>query len=355
MNSVQPEETTREAPTRPVRPSRIRSFAWFILAVFYYIFAVVVARIAAHGLAFGEWFYFADRAILLFLLIIGFAAMGFIGQRQRHPVKDMGLWIRPGGWGEFALGSAIGWAGVTVCALMILIFGGMVVVYYTGARQYEIELPLDIAILLVASLGEEVAFRGYPFQRLIEATNAPIATLLLSAAYAIVHFSNPAASLDSTLVTMFAGWVFSIAYLRTRALWVGWGLHFGWNASMAVLFGLPLSGVTRFSPVISSTAIGPTWLTGFDYGPEGSVVAIVVVLALVFAVTYTTRDLDYEYGQPVIVAGGIPVDIDDVARRQHEAAMGPAQPAPPQIVQIEGVQPQENPPQQADEPGEKRD
>jgi hypothetical protein len=311
---------------------------------------MVVARIAAHGLASGDWFYFAERAILLFLLIIGFAAMGYAGQRQRHPVKDMGLWIRAGGWGEFALGSAIGWAGVTACALMILVFGGMVVVFYTGARQFEVQLPLTIGVLLIASLAEEVAFRGYPFQRLIEATNAPIATLLLSGLYAFIHINNSGATLASTLVTMFAGWVLSIAYLRTRALWVGWGIHFAWNASMAVLFGLPLSGVTRFSPVISSTAIGPTWLTGFDYGPEGSTVAIVVLIALIFAVTYTTRDLDYEYAQPAIIPGGIAVDIDEISRRQHEAAMGPAQPAPAQIVQIEGVQSQDNPPQQASEP-----
>jgi hypothetical protein len=124
---------------------------------------------------------------------------------------------------------------------------------------------------------------------------------------------------------------------------------------MAVLFGLPLGGITRFSPVISSTAIGPTWLTGFDYGPEGSTVAIVVVLALIFAVTYTTRDLDYEYAQPAIIPGGVPVDIDEISRRQHEAAMGPAQPAAPQIVQIEGVQPQNNSPQQAGEPASQRE
>lgn len=309
------------------------------MAGFYYILAREISAFAAHGLSSGEGFYFAERAILLFLLLLGFAAMGFIGQRQRHPLKDMGLWVRPGARREFALGAAIGWAGVAACALMIVIFGGMVVYFYTGARQWGL-LVLDIAILLIAALAEEVAFRGYPFQRLIEATNAPIATLLLSALYALIHISNTGASLASTLFTFFAGWLFSIAYLRTRALWVGWGIHFGWNASMAVLFGLPLSGITQFSPVISSTAIGPTWLTGFDYGPEGSAVAMFVMLALIVVTTYATRDLAYRYAQPVIVPAGIPVDIDALSRRQHEAAMGPSQPATPKIVQIDGVQPQ---------------
>jgi hypothetical protein len=48
-----------------------------------------------------------------------------------------------------------------------------------------------------------------------------------------------------------------------------------------------------------------------------------------------TRDLDFKYNAPVIVPGGIPVDLDAAARRQHDAAMGPAaEPAAPGLVQI---------------------
>ncbi|MGC2161629.1 MAG: type II CAAX endopeptidase family protein [Silvibacterium sp.] len=319
-------------------PHRLRSFAWFLIAAVYYLLAKQIAVTAANGLSSGVWFDFTDRAILLFLLIVGFSAMGYVGQRQHQPVKEMGLAMRPGWRREFGIGSAIGWAGIAACTLMIAIFGGMVVVFYIGWRQFAL-IPFDLAILLVASLAEEVAFRGYPFQRLIEATNPFIATLLLSALFALIHTGNPGASAASFLVTMIAGWLLSIAYLRTRALWVGWGVHFAWNASMAVLFGLPLSGLTRFSPVISSTALGPTWLTGFDYGPEGSGVGIVVLLILIIVTMSATSDLKYKYTQPVIVAAGIPVDIDAAARRQHEAAMGPAQPEQPQIVQIAGIQP----------------
>lgn len=318
---------------------RFRSLAWFIIAIVYYIAAKSIADIAANGLSSGDWFYLIERSIFLFLLIVGFAAMGYIGQRQRQPVKEMGLDRRPGWRREFAVGSAIGWAGTTACALLIVVFGGMVIMFYTGWRQFAL-LPLDLAILLIASLAEEVAFRGYAFQRLIEATNPVTATMLISVLFAVVHMSNPGASIDSTLVTFVAGCLFAIAYLRTRALWVGWGIHWAWNASMAVLFGLPLSGVTQFSPVISSTAIGPTWLTGFDYGPEGSAVAIIVLFALIVATVKATGDLKHKYAQPVIVAAGIPVDIDAISRRQHEAAMGPSEPAPPQIVQIDGVKPQ---------------
>ena len=48
----------------------------------------------------------------------------------------------------------------------------------------------------------------------------------------------------------------------------------------------------------------------------------------------TTRDLKHRYAQPIIVPGGIPVDIDAAARRQHEAAMSSPVEATPQLVQI---------------------
>lgn len=327
--------------TAQTQPNRIRSLAWFIVAAAYFVLAKQTASVAANGLSSGVWYDLADRSFLLFLLIVGYSAMGYLGQKQHEPIKAMGLDRRAGWRREFALGSAIGWAGVTVCTLIIAVFGGIVVFFYIGWFQFVL-IAVDLAILLIAALAQEVAFRGYPFQRLIEATSPVVATLLVSLLYALVFTGNPGSSTASTLLVMFMGWLLSVAYLRTRGLWVGWGIHFAWNASMAVLFGLPLSGLSRYSPVISSTALGPTWLTGFDYGPEGSAVGIVVVLLLIVATVFVTRDLHYKYAQPVIVAGGIPVDIDAIARRQHEAGMGqtqsPAQPAGAQFVQISGVQ-----------------
>ncbi len=344
MNLPQTDPTQDARVAGPVRPSRARAFAWFLIAAVYFILAKQTAAVAAHGLSSGVWFDLVDRSILLFLLIVGYSAFGYLGQRQQEPIKAMGLDRRPGWRGEFALGAAIGWAGVAVCALLIAVFGGIVVFFYIGWFQFLL-IFVDLAILLVAALAQEVAFRGYPFQRLIEATNPVLATLIMSLVYALVIAENPGSSTASLLLSMFMGWLLSIAYLRTRGLWVGTGIHFAWSASMAVLFGLPLSGLNRYSPVISGTALGPTWLTGFDYGPEGSAVGMFVVLALAIATVYATRDLKHKYAQPVIIPAGIPVDIDAMARRQHEAAMGPAQPAEPQFVQISGVPSTPAPPQ----------
>ena len=150
------------------------------------------------------------------------------------------------------------------------------------------------------------------------------------------------------MTTVLAGILLALAYLRTRALWVGIGFHFAWNATMGILFGLPISGLTQFSPVIRTDTWGPIWLTGDGYGPEGGAIAILVLAGLMIVLAIVTRELKYKYAQPVIVPGGIPVDIDAMARRQHEAAMGQQAAAPPALVQIGGgpgtVTPQTMPP-----------
>jgi uncharacterized protein len=111
---------------------------------------------------------------------------------------------------------------------------------------------------------------------------------------------------------------------------------------MGILFGLPISGITNFSPVIVCNTIGPSWITGGDYGPEGSAICALVMLALLIVVYRATKDLKHRYALPVIIPGGVPVDVDAMARRQHEAAMGPAavvEAPAPQLVQIGGLAP----------------
>lgn len=331
---------------------RFRSLLWFVLAAIYYIVARAVASIAAGGLSSGLWFDLVERAILLFLLIVGYAAMGYVGQHQQHPIQAMGLAKRAGTGREFALGAAIGWAGMAVCALIIAVFGGLVIFFYTNWRQFA-QIPLDLAILLIVALAEEVAFRGYPFQRLIQATGPLFATFFVSILYGLVHITNAGSSPASFVVAMLAGWVLSIAYLRTRALWMSWGIHFAWIASMAVLFGFPLRGITRFSPVISSTALGPTWLTGFDYGPEGSAIGIAAMLGMIVLTLYATRTLSWEYAQPTAAPTGSSDDILAAAPRQPGPIIVPPSapsPKPPQAGPI--IVPPPAPPQAEDREGE---
>jgi uncharacterized protein len=317
---------------------RVRAFGYAVIAAIYFYLAEDLSVHAAHGLASGEWFALLERSIFLFLLVLGYALMGRIFSGQEHPVSAMGLTTRPG-WGrEFALGGALGWGMLIASILPLVLSGGLIVTFWLVPRQFGFVL-VDLLLLAVASLAEEVAFRGYGFQQLVRSIGPTLATIFTSLFFAGVHIFNPSANHASFVVTFLCGCLLSVAYLRTRALWVCWGWHFAWNASMCVLFGLPVSGITQFSPVIQSNTVGPLWMTGGDYGPEASLVTTIVLLVGTLVVYRATRQLSWQYNQPVIVPGGIPVDLDSMRgvlapHHPQEESAPPPVPAGSTLVQI---------------------
>ena len=68
---------------------------------------------------------------------------------------------------------------------------------------------------------------------------------------------------------MLVGVPLSVAYLRTRALWMPVGIHFAWNYVQGFIFGLPVSGFRLPTSVLTARVHGAAWLTGSAYGPEG--------------------------------------------------------------------------------------
>ncbi|MGA3372374.1 MAG: CPBP family glutamic-type intramembrane protease [Terracidiphilus sp.] len=317
----------------PAGGGQLRAYIQFLGAVIYFFFARVLAHSGAQGLAIEQWEPLVEQAMLLFLLLLGYAAMGFWFDRRANPVAAQGLPARAGWTGEAGLGLAVGWALAVACVLPMVAGGGIAIVLVLGHSAWG-WLAADAAFFALAALAEEVAFRGYGFQRFEEAVGGLGAALGFAAFYAIVQALLPGSNKVSAAVSVALSLVLSTAYLRTRALWVSWGINFGWKASRALVFGLAISGNSSHSPVVQGNPMGAFWLTGGGYGLDGSWVAFVVLLAALPVVYRLTRELDYRYNAPVIVPGGIAVDLDEAARKQHEAAMGQTAPAIPGLVQI---------------------
>jgi hypothetical protein len=274
--------------------------------------------------------------MLVFLLLVGFAAMGFWFDRQSHPINEQGLPRREGWLREVGLGLATGWGVALACVLPLTIVGGIALSFFTRSSAWG-WLVADAAFFALLALAEEIAYRGYAFQCFIRALGPTGATLGFAVIYAIIQALTLGSNRASFIMSLALSLLLSTAYLRTRALWVSWGLNFAWKASRALVFGLAVSGVTSHSPVVQGDPMGPFWLTGGAYGLDGSWLALFVLLAAIPVVFRVTRDLDFRYNAPVIVGAGIPVDLDAAARAQHEAAMGPAAaPVAPGLVQIGG-------------------
>src|ERR1700728_360149 len=94
---------------------RLRAYLQFLAALLYFFFARSLAARGADGLVSDAWFPLVEQVMLVFLLLIGFAAMGFWFDRQSHPIDEQGLPRREGWMREVGLGMAAGWGVALRC------------------------------------------------------------------------------------------------------------------------------------------------------------------------------------------------------------------------------------------------
>jgi len=216
---------------------------------------------------------------LLTLLLIGLYVwlLTIVDNVHDHRIAALGLPLAEGRRRQFVTGCIVGLVLAGLAVLPLAIWGHPNINFHIGFYL----LPRDgavLIVLLVGALAEELMFRGYPFQRLAEGIGAVGAIAVFSVLFGGVHLSNPDASAWGVINTVLIGVVFAIAYLRTRALWLPWGIHFGWNATLGFLFGLPVSGLRMFNVVVRTSVTGPNWMTGGNYGIEASATGTVAAL-----------------------------------------------------------------------------
>jgi CAAX protease family protein len=169
--------------------------------------------------------------------------------------------------------------GLAIFVVTYAILWGIGAVTYEGFGQFD-GVVRGCAAALAAAIGEEIVFRGAVF-RLIDERFGTTAALVFSAAlFALLHLLNAGATLQSTVaIALESGVLLAVAFVSARTLWLPIGIHFGWNFTEGSVFGAAVSGgksvgIFKFSPN------GGDLLTGGTFGPEASIVAVAVCLAV---------------------------------------------------------------------------
>jgi membrane protease YdiL (CAAX protease family) len=168
-------------------------------------------------------------------------------------------------------------------------------------------LLLVTIVLLFGAIGEEMLFHGYAFQVLLQRFGAYRTILPFAVLFGAMHLGNPNASPLGIANTVLWGLLFGVAYLRSGALWLPIGLHYGWNVVLP-LFGVNLSGFTMTVTGYKLAWSGGSLWSGGDYGPEGSLLTTAVVTGAL-ALLYQRRvpggiDEDDPIGEPGGAGGG---------------------------------------------------
>jgi len=190
------------------------------------------------------------------------------------PFRALGAWFTTSWFKHLIFGIAIGAATVSLAIGIASVFGNLDFSFNVADTNSILRtLFISFIIFAVAAAFEEALFRGYILQTFARSGLAWPAILLTSVFFGAVHLDNPGAGYLSSLNTALAGIWFGVAYLKTRDLWLVWGLHLMWNWMQGSIFGVEVSGLTEFVqfPLLKETDSGPAWLTGENYGIEASV------------------------------------------------------------------------------------
>ncbi len=263
-------------------PLGLRSGWRIVLFLVCAVVLLVVHQLVATAVLGPQWFDQTGPRLLIFsgtylfpAVLLSWVFMRFV---DGAPLVELGF-----GGGVFrALGEGVGGAlmGLVLIAASVALvpmLGGTVSLDWESLRLGA--LLGWSAVFLVAASWEEVIFRGYIFQWAGRGMGWVMATLVLSGGFGLAHGANPNVTPMGLLNIALAGVLLSLAYLATGRLWLAMGLHWGWNAAQALVFGIPVSGLVDDEGVLPvlmrSTFEGPQWVTGGRFGFEGSVVASV--------------------------------------------------------------------------------
>lgn len=179
---------------------------------------------------------------------------------------------------EFGKGTSLGVVmGLAAVALAIGVGDASVSLSGEGWGAFASAAGVVAAGLIVAALGEELVFRGYPLARLAKTIGRAKAAGVLAALFALMHLWNPEVSPLGLVNIWLASLVMSAAFFTTGGLPLAWGLHFGWNAGLGLLVDAPVSGIRFAIPTVEFAHGEMHVVTGGAFGPEGGMAATVAL------------------------------------------------------------------------------
>jgi hypothetical protein len=170
---------------------------------------------------------------------------------------------------------------------IILIIGSSLIIAAMGGYSFQwahaadtgAALTASIASALGAAVVEELIFRGLMFQAIEGWGGSGLALAVTSLFFGAAHLGNAGATLWSAIaIALEAGVLLGSAFLWRRNLWFTMGLHLAWNA-LEGLLGIPVSGHIA-SGLLTVKVNGPAFLTGGEFGLEGSVVPVMLSLLI---------------------------------------------------------------------------
>jgi membrane protease YdiL (CAAX protease family) len=225
--------------------------------------------------------------LLLFVTIVGFGLVWlFTKFFDKRSVFSLGFQ-----WKGYASQAGVGFS----LPFILLSIGTLILSYSKYLTWTDIHFDgtlffINVVTMLLVAFGEELIFRGYVLNNLMQSQSRRVALLTSALLFAVFHIGSPGANILPLINVFLAGLVLGVNYSHTRNLWFGLAFHFAWNFFQGPVLGYKVSG-KAFGSVLEQELQGPSLLTGGKFGFEGSTLCTVLTLitAILLEWSYSAR------------------------------------------------------------------
>ncbi|AKC79692.1 membrane protein [Xanthomonas arboricola] len=273
---------------RPGRLRWLRACGWAVL-----LFFIVAIPAGAITRFLGGFWPKADEAMQFVVSLAStFAAVGIYALAVQLAEKRRAL--------EIGLRPMLPQLCIGLLAGMAMFSGVMGVMAVFGLYDIHVIGPAPVWTTLrkaiQAGVVEELMMRAVLLRLMWRAFGPWAAFAVSCAVFGLSHLGNPNATVFAAIcIALEAGVMLGAFYALTGRIWVSIGAHIAWNFTQGYLFGAAVSGAMPGPALMRSvpSAAYPQWLTGSAFGPEASLPAMLICLA----VGLTTIWLAWRRGQ----------------------------------------------------------
>lgn len=250
-----------------------RALGWAVLMLAAMIFILSWQAIArkligdAHGLMV---------SVAMVSIVAAYAAYyAFVRFGERRTPSELALAPLPR---DLGAGLLIGLGMFTLVFASLRLLG-----VYTLAPGNWSDWVHDIRETLASGLVEEMLVRLVLFRLLMRAFGMWPALIGSALFFGAAHLANANASyVAAAAIAVEAGLMLAAFYLLTGRIWMSVGVHAAWNFAQGAIFGARVSGQAGTGSLFISAPVpgSSTILSGGAFGPEASLSAVVVGLAI---------------------------------------------------------------------------
>ena len=227
-------------------------------------------------------FAFIALAVILWARFVEKSPLMGLGFTRKHAFRD------------FLIGWGLGGAMLTLCVLIMMVLGVVTISDFQFSSEQFLQFFILILAWSVQGTTEEILTRGWMLPSIANKNNIPVAILVSSLFFTAIHIGNNGISILPLIDLLLFAILACLLMLKTGNIWVISGWHAAWNCFQGNVFNFPVSGTETGQGFIQVYTQGPEWLSGGQFGVEGSIVSVLVQLLIICWLTY---DLYFKHKQ----------------------------------------------------------